>query len=260
MLASAVALAVTALSIPLTLIPQAYASPVVPTAQPAPDTLGFHLVRTLPTHAVLPLTHTVQSGDTLSGLAVRYCNGNDKDWTGFYHDNRKVIGGNPNLILVGQRLALKRCTDPPALLHLGSTYHAPAHRAASHAVRHAGKVWKVTYGYPYKCGDGDGDGYDVACHAATPAHRTYHRAAASGTYHGSGAMQQCIIRAESGGNSQVMNSSSHYGLYQFSYSTWVASGGSPSSFGHASVAEQNRVFYNAVAARGYSDWTPYDGC
>ncbi len=137
MLASAVALAVTTLSISLTLIPQAYASSVVPAVQPAPDTLGFHLVRALPAHAVLPLTHTVQSGDTLSGLAVRYCHGNDRDWTGFYHDNKKVVGSNPNLILPGQRLALNRCTDPPSLLHLGSTYHAPRHTATRHAVRHA---------------------------------------------------------------------------------------------------------------------------
>jgi hypothetical protein len=73
-------------------------------------------------------------------------------------------------------------------------------------------------------------------------------------------MQQCIISRESGGNSQIWNASGHYGLYQFSYSTWVGSGGAPATFGHASVAQQNQVFYNAVAVRGYSDWAPYDGC
>ena len=81
----------------------------------------------------------------------------------------------------------------------------------------------------------------------------------SGTFSGSG-VQACIIARESGGNSQVVNASGHYGLYQFSYSTWVGSGGNGADFGHASVAEQNQVFANAVAARGYSDWTPYDGC
>jgi hypothetical protein len=93
-------------------------------------------------------------------------------------------------------------------------------------------------------------------------HRAYrsYRSSISGTYHGSGSMQQCIISRESGGSSQVMNSSGHYGLYQFSASTWAASGGSPADFGHASVAEQNRAYHNAVAARGYSDWAPYDGC
>lgn len=88
------------------------------------------------------------------------------------------------------------------------------------------------------------------------------RSAAPSTarYTGSGSMQACIISRESGGNPNVFNASGHYGLYQFSYSTWVGSGGNGADFGHASVAEQNQVFANAVAARGNSDWAPYDGC
>ena len=82
----------------------------------------------------------------------------------------------------------------------------------------------------------------------------------AGTYHGSSGTQACIIARESGGNPGAWNASGHYGLYQFSYSTWVGSGGTAADFGHASVAEQNQVFANAVAARGYSDWAPYDGC
>ena len=69
-----------------------------------------------------------------------------------------------------------------------------------------------------------------------------------------------MIARESGGRSQVMNSSGHYGLYQFSASTWAAYGGNPADFGHASVAEQNRVFDNAMAAGGEFNWAPYDGC
>jgi hypothetical protein len=57
-----------------------------------------------------------------------------------------------------------------------------------------------------------------------------------------------------------MNSSGHYGLYQFSASTWAAYGGNPADFGHASAAEQNQVFANAMAAGGQSNWSPYDGC
>lgn len=68
--------------------------------------------------------------------------------------------------------------------------------------------------------------------------------------------EACVIARESGGNSQVMNSSGHYGLYQFSYSTWVANGGSPSSFGHASPGEQHAVFSRSAP----SNWQPYDGC
>jgi Transglycosylase-like domain len=83
----------------------------------------------------------------------------------------------------------------------------------------------------------------------------------SGAYSGTRAFQQCVISRESGGNPQVMNASGHYGLYQFSYSTWVAYGGNPADFGHASVAEQNQVFANAMATPGgEGNWAPYDGC
>ena len=83
----------------------------------------------------------------------------------------------------------------------------------------------------------------------------------TGTYSGSsGSFQSCVIAAESGGNSQVMNSSGHYGLYQFAAGTWAAYGGNPADFGNASVAEQNQVFNNAIAAGGQSNWAPYDGC
>jgi LysM repeat protein len=85
--------------------------------------------------------------------------------------------------------------------------------------------------------------------------------ATASTYSGSaGSFQACVIARESGGNPQVMNASGHYGLYQFSASTWAAYGGNPADFGHASVAEQNQVFANAIAAGGESNWAPYDGC
>ncbi len=83
---------------------------------------------------------------------------------------------------------------------------------------------------------------------------------AASTYSGNGGFTSCVIARESGGNSQVMNSSGHYGLYQFSASTWAAYGGSPAAFGNASVAEQNQVFNNALAAGGQSNWSAYDGC
>jgi hypothetical protein len=57
-----------------------------------------------------------------------------------------------------------------------------------------------------------------------------------------------------------MNGSGHYGLYQFSASTWAAYGGNPADFGHASTAEQNQVFATALARGGQSNWSAYDGC
>ena len=103
-------------------------------------------------------------------------------------------------------------------------------------------------------GDSDDAGARAGRTAAAPAR------AVSG-YSTGGAFQQCVIRRESGGQSQVMNASGHYGLYQFSAATWAAYGGNPASFGHASVAQQNQVFANAMATPGgASNWAPYNGC
>jgi murein DD-endopeptidase MepM/ murein hydrolase activator NlpD len=82
----------------------------------------------------------------------------------------------------------------------------------------------------------------------------------SGSYAPGSSLEQCIINSESGGNPQVTNSSGHWGLYQFSQSTWEAYGGSASSFGSASPAQQQQVFDNAINSGGASNWTAYDGC
>ena len=178
------------------------------------------------------LTYAVRTGDSMSSVALRHC-GASRDWTGIYAASRARgwTAHNANSLTAGQHLWLS-CSYVPSMLRFAPAPPPPVVRTVRAVVTYRG-----TY------------------------HRTYHRAyAASGTYHGSGGMEQCIIRVESGGNSQVMNSSGHYGLYQFSAGTWAGSGGNPADFGHASVAEQRQVFRNAVAARGYSDWTPYDPC
>jgi len=117
-------------------------------------------------------------------------------------------------------------------------------------------------------GDGDGDGWDVSCGSrqapayqapASQPHQVATAGYSGGSYPG-GSFGQCVVARESGGNAQVMNATGHYGLYQFAASTWAAYGGNPADFGHASVAEQNQVFANALAAGGQSNWSPYDGC
>lgn len=180
-------------------------------------------------------TYTVRPGDSVSSVAARRC-GTARDWTGIYAASRTRhwTARNANVLTAGQHLYLSCAYLPSMLRYAPAPPPPPVIRAVT-----------VSTGY----------------HRAysAPVRRSY-TPASSGTYHGSGSMQQCIISRESGGNSQVMNGSGHYGLYQFSSSTWAAHGGSPSSFGHASVAEQNRVYYSTVAANGYSDWAPYDGC
>jgi Transglycosylase-like domain/LysM domain len=239
--------AATAASVILQRIP-AIATPAAPSAAPARP-------------GALARIYTVRPGDTLSGISGRAF-GNPGDWPRFYAANRKVIGGNPDLIEPGQALALRLAATGAVLV----TAKAPAPEPSG-----SGRTWGVTRGYPNYCGDGDGDGWDVACQqqqpqtvqtASDPA--PAQQAASSsggnvnpGSYSG---FQACVISRESGGQSQVMNSTGHYGLYQFSASTWAAYGGNPASFGHASVAEQNAVFANAMAQGGQSNWSPYDGC
>ena len=65
---------------------------------------------------------------------------------------------------------------------------------------------------------------------------------------------------ESGGDPNVWNASGHWGLYQFSASTWAEYGGNPADFGSAGIAEQEQVFMNALAQGGEFNWAPYDGC
>jgi len=233
MLAGALALAVT-IAGTFTLIPAVYASTAGITVRPAPDLPRLPaLIPAVTARTGLPVRHVVRTGDTLAGLAVHYCHGTANDWTGFYHQNKTIIGGNPNLILPGQVLTLTACTDPPALLHLGSTYHAPR-RAVRHAAGRNGKIWKVTYGYPNYCGDGDGDGWDVACHAAaTPRAAVRHAggSAVTGSSHYSYAGLEAlwvaaggpgwaasaaasVAECESGGNVYAHNPSGATGLFQ----------------------------------------------
>ena len=178
-----------------------------------------------------PAKYTVKSGDTLSSIA-KHVYQNQAYWTALYWANQKAIK-YANVIQVGQVLAVpaKPAHVPAAPSVLGPA-PAPAPAPATAPVQAS----------------------QATSDTAAPVQ------SGSVSTSGMGSFQQCVISRESGGNSQVMNSSGHYGLYQFSASTWAAYGGNPGSFGNASVAEQNQVFNNAIAAGGASNWSPYDGC
>lgn len=230
--------AFSALTLPgLVYTPAAVSAPAAVT-RPAPSDDGFtrpHPMVVSAKPVAQPMRWwKVRSGDTLSSIAqARY--GTQAAWTLIYWTNHKHIRW-ANQIQVGQSFYLPDYNGtPPRAPRLLEPPPPPAPPAVVASSSH--QVYHSTYH-----------------------HYRHHHYRSSGTYHGSGSMQRCIIARESGGNSQVMNSSGHYGLYQFSYSTWVASGGNPSSFGNASVAEQNQAYYTAVAKRGYSDWSRYDGC
>ena len=196
--------------------------------------------------SALPTRYTVRSGDSLAAISKRVYHNADA-WPVLYWANHRQIRW-ANQIETGQVLNVPvepaRIQNPPALLGpppapAPAPVEAPSAPVQSY-VRSApaeSAAPAVTYSAP------------AVTHSAPAA-----------TYSGSGSFQSCVIARESGGNSQVMNSSGHYGLYQFSASTWAAYGGSPSAFGSASVGQQNQVFSNAIAAGGQSNWAPYDGC
>lgn len=217
------------------------------------------------------LTYKVPAGGSISEAAVKECHGQAKDWTGIFAASRKMhlTGPNANVVNVGQLLAID-CQYIPSQLKFAGTPQPHWHPHTALAMS-GGGGGNLSYGHPNFCGDGDGDGWDVPCQAASPsAVPHFHRAAAAASSSGGSfgnvnpanysGFQQCVISRESGGNSQVMNSSGHYGLYQFSEGTWVAYGGVAGDFGHASSGEQTQVFNNAMAKGGQSNWSPYDGC
>ena len=173
-------------------------------------------------------TYTVRSGDTLSAISGRVYR-ESAAWPVLYWANKSQLR-SADLIVPGQKL---RVPAKPA--------HIPAAPAASaRSVTSTESTTPSSYS------------------AAQPASSS----SSSGTVStsGYGSFQSCVIQRESRGDSQIMNSSGHYGLYQFSASTWAAYGGNPADFGHASVSEQNQVFGNAMARGGESNWAPYDGC
>lgn len=183
--------------------------------------------------AARPATYTVKDGDTLSSIAKRLYQSPDF-WPVLYWANHSKIK-YANIINAGLVLTVPakpaRVPAPPSVL-------GPAPAPVAQPAPASAPVTTSA---------------DTTAQAA-PTH-------ASGTYSGaSGSFQACVIARESGGNSQVMNATGHYGLYQFSSSTWAAYGGNPADFGNASVSEQNQVFNNAIAAGGQSNWSAYDGC
>ena len=179
--------------------------------------------------------YTVRPGDSLSAIAGRVYHNPDA-WPVLYWANHSQIRW-ANIINAGQVL---KVPAKPAKIPNAPGLLGPAASAL------------VTAPAP------------AAATSVSPAYAPAQPAAAvASTYSGGtpgGSFGQCVVARESGGNSQVMNSSGHYGLYQFSESTWVAYGGSAGSFGNASVAQQNQVFANALAQGGQSNWSAYDGC
>jgi LysM domain/Transglycosylase-like domain len=172
------------------------------------------------------LEYTVQDGDTLSSIAA----GHGLNWTQLWAANAALVR-NPDVIQPGWHLLLQPGVLTPSMQAELSRLLAPppAQPAPSS---------------------------DVSAPSPQPVTVT-----ADVSTSGDSSFQACVIARESGGNPDVWNASGHWGLYQFSASTWAAYGGNPADFGHASVAEQDQVFANAMdSPGGEGNWAPYDGC
>ncbi|HYZ57852.1 MAG TPA: transglycosylase family protein [Streptosporangiaceae bacterium] len=192
--------------------------------------------------------YTVRPGDSLSAIAGRFYHNPDA-WPVLYWANRSQIGWADDI----QAGLVLRIPAAPARIPSAPTLLGPPAPQAPAAANDTSA-------------DTSPASAPVQAAPAQPAPAEaapVQAAAAASTYSGAtpgGSFGQCVVARESGGNAQVMNASGHYGLYQFSASTWAAYGGSPADFGHASVAEQNQVFASALAQGGQSNWSPYDGC
>ncbi len=219
---------------------KAAAAPPAPTVasitQGAPPILAA-VLKPSTTHQATKV-YVVKRGDSLSAIAAKVFH-KAAVWPRFYAANHKVIGRYPDIIVPGQRLRERLAR------------HGMTGRVVPIPVRARSAVVPIPAGQaPVPAGRAPAATQPLAAapSAAVPAVGS------------AGSFGSCVRARESGGNYQAMNSSGHYGAYQFSASTWAAYGGSAGSFGNASPAQQDQVFANAVAQGGQSNWTPYDGC
>jgi LysM repeat protein len=107
---------------------------------PDPDAIDPGTVLVLPGQ-VTPVSYTVRTGDTLSGIATQFAI--PGGWTALYAANRRVIGSDPNVIHPGTVLTLarpvaqKRPSSSPARHHQARpappATHAPKTRTSASA-------------------------------------------------------------------------------------------------------------------------------
>jgi hypothetical protein len=181
----------------------------------------------------------VRRGQTLTSIAQADL-GSAGDWSALWDLNRATIP-DPDLIYTGEPLVISGTAPSESTVADVTSDLTSAERHRLHLLH----VLHLRHLTPAPATHSSSEPVETAAVSTS----------------GDSSFQACVIRAESGGNSQIWNASGHYGLYQFSEETWVAYGGSPAEFGHATVAEQDRVFENAMATPGGADnWAPYDGC
>ena len=191
----------------------------------------------------LASTHTVQSGDTLSGIAASA----GVSLTKVEAANKWIK--NPNLIYVGQKINVPdgRSGITPAA---PTYYQAPASSstpsAGSDTSDAASGTSSASTGYSASAGTSASTGTSSA---STGTSATSAGGSAPSSF------QACVAWRESGNNPTASSS----GLYGILPSTWASLGYSGTA-GSASVAQQNQAFQQLYAQDGTAPWAPYDGC
>jgi hypothetical protein len=180
--------------------------------------------------------YAVQPGDTLSAIAQDH--GFGSDWKALWAANFGAVP-DPDVIVPGMRLSLAWGQLTPGMKAELARLAAPRPSSPPPAQAPA----------------------PAPAQSSAPSGGTA-VAAASGPVQVSGsAFQDCVIRAESGGNPEAQNpSSTASGLYGFLDTTWEAVTGMPGPARDYSVAEQTAAFSKLYAEDGTAPWGPYDGC
>ena len=185
----------------------------------------------------LASTYTVQSGDTLSGIAAR----SGVSLSAIEAANPQIH--NPNLIYVDQKVnvpdgrsgvtpipgpSVSAATSAPAAPDEGST--AASQPAAS-------------------------EGSAPSAGSSTSSGTAGSSAVTSTGGSAPSSFQQCVAFRESSDNPTASSA----GLYGILPSTWASLGYSGTA-GQASVAQQTQAFEQLYAQDGTAPWAPYDGC
>jgi hypothetical protein len=175
-------------------------------------------------------THTVQAGDTLSGIAAQ----SGQSLARVEADNPQIT--NPNVITVGELVHVWGGTGSLAPLRAqsGSTKASTSSGTTSQA--------SSTQASSSQASDSQS--------SSTPADTS------AGTSSGSApsSFQQCVAWRESSNTPTDPD-----GLYGILPSTWQSLGYSGTA-GQASVAQQDQAFQRLYAQDGTLPWAQYDGC
>ncbi len=195
----------------------------------------------------LASTHTVQPGDTLSGIAAA----SGVSLTKVEAANRWIK--NPNLIYVGQVVHVP--DGRSGITPMAPTYYQAPAVSSTPSASTGTSASTSTSASTGTSSESSGTSSESSGTSSASTGTSTGTASASSGYGAPGSFQQCVAWRESGNNPTASSS----GLYGILPSTWASLGYSGTA-GSASVAQQNQAFQQLYAQDGTSPWAPYDGC